>query len=71
MWMLVVMTGMRRSELAGAERHLLDLDAGTLTVEPTRVVVPGHAIDGDDKTESGRRTLWTRTRSKFFGSTSP
>jgi integrase len=38
---LVATTGMRRSELAGAERDLLDLAAGTLTIAPTRVVVDG------------------------------
>jgi hypothetical protein len=32
---------MRRSELAGARVDLLDLDAGTLQIEPTRVVVDG------------------------------
>jgi integrase len=55
--MLVATTGMRRSELAGAERGLLDLDAGTLTVAPTRVVVGGKPVDEDGKSESGRRTI--------------
>lgn len=57
MWMLVATTGMRRSELAGAERRLLDLDAGTLAIEPTRVVVAGKPVDEDGKTESGQRTI--------------
>lgn len=57
MWVLVATTGMRRSELAGAERRLLDLDASTLTIEPTRVVVAGKAVDEDGKTESGRRII--------------
>ncbi len=57
LWMLVATTGMRRSELAGARRDLLDLDAGTLRVEPTRVVVDGKPIDEDGKTDSGRRTI--------------
>ena len=57
MWVLAATTGMRRSELAGAERAGLDLDAGTLEIAPTRVVVAGHAEDSDGKTESGQRTV--------------
>jgi integrase len=55
--MLVATTGMRRSELAGAERDLLDLDGATLIIAPTRVVVDGQPIDEDGKTESGRRKI--------------
>jgi integrase len=50
-------TGMRRSELAGAERELLDLDNATLELGDTRVVVDGKTEDSDGKTESGRRTI--------------
>jgi integrase len=57
LWVLVSTTGMRRSELAGAERASLDLDAGVLMIAPTRVVVGGKAIDEDGKTASGRRTV--------------
>lgn len=57
MWVLAATTGMRRSELAGAERELLDLDRATLTIEDTRVVVAGYATDSDGKTEDSRRTL--------------
>ena len=57
LWVLVATTGMRRSELAGAEGRLLNLGASTLTVEPTRVVVDGKPIDEDGKTRSGRRTV--------------
>lgn len=52
MWVLVATTGMRRSELAGAARRLVDLDNATLTMEDTRVVVGGKAQDSDGKTES-------------------
>jgi len=38
---------MRRCEPAGARRDLLDLDAGTLTIEVTRVVVDGRVIESD------------------------
>jgi integrase len=57
MWVLAATTGLRRSELAGVERDMLDLARGTLTVENTRVVVKGHATDSDGKTEGSRRTI--------------
>src|SRR5690242_5129159 len=48
---------MRRSELAGAERELLDLDSATLEIADTRVVIDGKADESDGKTESGRRVI--------------
>jgi len=57
MWVLAATSGMRRSELAGVHRELLDLDQGRLTMEDTRVVVAGRAEDSDGKTESSRRTI--------------
>lgn len=57
MWVLAATTGMRRSELAGVRREMLDLDAGTLSIEHTRIVVAGHAVDSDGKTDSGWRTI--------------
>lgn len=48
---------MRRNELAGARRELLDLDAGTLAIGPTRVVVDGKVIESDDKTENTQHLL--------------
>lgn len=56
-WVLAATTGMRRSELAGAERELLDLDNATLEIADTRVVVYGKADKSDGKTESGRRVI--------------
>jgi integrase len=56
-WVLAATTGMRRSELAGAERDLLDLDNATLEIAYTRVVVDGKADESDGKTESGRRVI--------------
>jgi integrase len=56
-WVLAATTGMRRSELAGAERDLLDLDNATLEIADTRVVVGGKADESDGKTESGRRVI--------------
>ena len=57
MWVLAATTGMRRSELAGVEHDLLDLEAATLGLGDTRVVVDGKAIDEDGKSASGRRLI--------------
>jgi integrase len=57
LWLLAATSGMRRSELAGADRELLDLDAATLSIEDTRVVVAGQTIDSDGKSNSGVRTI--------------
>jgi hypothetical protein len=46
LWVLEATSGMRR-ELAGARRDLLDLGAGTLAIEVTRVVVDGRVIESD------------------------
>jgi integrase len=48
---------MRRCELAGANRNLLDLDGGTLQIEVTRVVVDGKVIESDGKTENAQHLL--------------
>jgi len=57
MWLLAATTGMRRSELAGVQRSMLDLDAGTLTIEDTRVVVRGRAVESDGKSDAGERDI--------------
>jgi integrase len=57
LWVLEATSGMRRCELAGAHRDLLDLDAGTLTIETTRVVVDGKVIESDGKTENAQHVL--------------
>jgi len=51
LWVLEATSGMRRCELAGARRDLLDLDAGTLEIDTTRVVVDGKVIESDGKTD--------------------
>ncbi|SDG02226.1 site-specific integrase [Pseudonocardia oroxyli] len=56
-WLLAATTGMRRSELAGVDRDLLDLDDATLTIEDTRVVVAGQTVDSDGKSASGVRMI--------------
>jgi len=57
MWLLAATTGMRRSELAGVRRDMLDLKTGVLRVEDTRVVVAGRAHHSDGKTAAGRRGI--------------
>jgi integrase len=57
LWVLEATSGMRRCELAGARLDLLDLDAGTLAIEVTRVVVDGRVIESDGKTENAQHIL--------------
>ena len=57
LWVLEATSGMRRCELAGARRDLLDLGAGTLSIEITRVVVDGRVIESDGKTENAQHVL--------------
>ncbi len=57
LWVLEVTSGMCRCELAGARRDLLDLDAGTLDIGPTRVVVNGKVVESDGKTENAQHLL--------------
>jgi integrase len=57
LWVLEATSGMRRCELAGARRELLDLAAGTLTIETTRVVVDGKVIESDGKTKNAQHAL--------------
>jgi len=57
LWLLEVTSGMRRCELAGVRRDLLDLDTGTLVIEITRVVVDGKVIESDGKTENAQHVL--------------
>lgn len=57
LWVLEATSGMRRCELAGARRDLLDLEAGTLGIEITRVVVDGKVIESDGKTENAQHVL--------------
>jgi integrase len=57
LWVPEATSGMRRCELAGARVDLLDLDAGTLQIESTRVVVDGKVIESDGKTENAQHVL--------------
>jgi integrase len=57
LWVLEATSGMRRCELAGARRDLLDLATGTLEIDVTRVVVDGQVIESDGKTENAQHVL--------------
>lgn len=58
LYLLAATTGLRRAELCGLRWPAVDLDAGTLSVEPdTRVVVNGEARDSDGKTDNAPRML--------------
>lgn len=56
-WWLFLARGLRRGELAGLKWSAIDLDAGSLRVIETRVVVNGHAQTSSPKTDSGRRSI--------------
>ena len=56
LWVLEATSGMRRSELAGARIDGLDFEAGTLTLERTRVV-DGQVVESDGKTENAQRLV--------------
>ena len=57
LWVLEATSGMRRCELAGVRRDLLDLAAGTLEIDVTRVVGDGQVIESDGKTENAQHVL--------------
>ena len=57
LWVLEATSGMRRCELAGVRRDLLDLTAATLEIDVTRVVVDGRVIESDGKTENAQHVL--------------
>src|ERR1022692_4446754 len=57
LWVLEATSGMRRCELAGARRDLLDPAGGTLTTEITRVVVDGRLIESAGKTQNAQHVI--------------
>jgi integrase len=57
LWVLEATSGMRRCELAGVRRDLLDLEAATLAIEVTRVVVDGKVVESDGKTANAQHVL--------------
>jgi integrase len=57
LWVLEATSGMRRGELVGARIEDLDLEAGTLRMEHTRVVIDGQVVDSDGKSENAQRIV--------------
>jgi integrase len=57
LWVLAATTGMRRSELLGVRRDLLDLDAGTLAIDETLISIGGRAEVSDGKSDAGVRVV--------------
>jgi integrase len=56
-WVLLLTRGLRRGELAGLRWGAVDLDAGTMRIVSTRVLVNGKPQDSRPKTEAGRRNV--------------
>ena len=56
-WALALATGLRRGELCGLTWGAIDLEARTLRVERTLVVVDGKVAVSSAKTQAGRRTV--------------
>lgn len=57
LWVLEAASGMWRCGLAGASLDGLGLDAGTLSIDITWVVVDGRVIESDGKTENAQRGI--------------
>jgi integrase len=49
--------GLRHGEVLGLRWSDIDLVKGTLTVRKIRVIVDGKVLEGEPKTERGKRTL--------------
>jgi integrase len=56
-WSLLLTRGLRRGELCGLRWESVDLGAGVVRINRTRVVVDGKAIDSIPKTAAGRRSI--------------
>ncbi|WP_219414172.1 tyrosine-type recombinase/integrase [Pseudonocardia nigra] len=57
MWLLFATTGMRRSEVVGAQRSALDLEAGTLRLVTTHVTADGRMQRSTGKSQRSRRLI--------------
>lgn len=57
LWALYVTRGARRGELAGLQWDAVDLEAGSLWIRRTRVLVASRPIDSTPKTDAGVRRI--------------
>lgn len=57
LWALALTRGLRRGELAGLRWDAIDLEAGTLQVTRTLVMVDGHVQESTPKSAAGRRSV--------------
>jgi integrase len=57
LWRLALIAGLRRGELLGLRWADLDLRAGTLTVDTTRVRLGGDIVEDGPKSAASRRTV--------------
>jgi integrase len=56
-WALLLTRGLRRGELAGLRWQQVDLDAGTVRIVETLIVVDGKVSASAPKTNAGKRTI--------------
>ncbi len=56
LWRFLVATGARRGEALGLRWRSVDLEAATVTITETRVIVVGGIAEGSTKTAAGART---------------
>jgi integrase len=56
-WALLLARGLRRGELCGLRWSAIDLEAGTLRVESTRITVEGQPVASRPKTKAGERPI--------------
>lgn len=57
LWFLLATTGMRIGEALGLTRRDIDLDAGTIKIERTRLTVEGKTYTNPPKSRRGNRTI--------------
>lgn len=57
LWAIALTRGLRRGELAGLRWDAIDLEAGTLRVVHTLIMLAGKTATSSPKTKAGRRTI--------------
>ena len=56
-WALLLTRGLRRGDVCGLRWSDVDLDAGRASIQTTRIVVDGKALESQPKTRRGVRTI--------------